>query len=63
LAEKPVKLSTGGIEGVLQLLGAAAMDQGTIFVIDRITENLPNVFPSQRWVFVQVTNDLSTQHP
>jgi len=46
LAEKPVKLSTGGIEGVPPLLGAAAIDEGTIFVIDHIAENLPNVFPS-----------------
>ena len=38
LAEEPVKLSAGGIEGILLRLGVAAMDQRTTFVIDHITE-------------------------
>ena len=46
LAEEPVKLSAGGIEGILLRLGAAAMNQRTTFVIDHITENLSDVFPS-----------------
>ena len=46
LAEEPVKLSAGGIEGILLWLGAAAMDQQTTFVIDHIPENLSGVFPS-----------------
>ena len=46
LADEPVKLSAGGIEGILLWLGAAAMDQQTTFVIDHIPENLSGVFPS-----------------
>jgi hypothetical protein len=46
LAEKPVKLSTGGIERILLLLGAAAVDQRAIFVVDRVAKNLFDTLPS-----------------
>jgi hypothetical protein len=46
LIEEPVKLSTGGVEGVLLLLGGAAVDQRAIFVVDHVAKNLFNVFPS-----------------
>jgi hypothetical protein len=46
LAEKPVKLSTGGIEGVLLLLGAAAMEKRAIFVVDRVAKNLFDILHS-----------------
>jgi hypothetical protein len=64
LTEESVKLLASGIEGtLLVLLGFHGVEQRTTFVIDSVTENLLDAFPSKRRVCVQVPNDLSSQRP
>jgi hypothetical protein len=64
LAEVSVEFLASAIEGtLLVLLGFHGIDQRSTFVIDSASQNLFDVFPSQRRVFVQIPNDLSAQRP
>ena len=64
LTEEAVEFPASGIEGtLLVLLRFHGIDQRSTFVVDSLGENLPDAFPSQRRIFVQIANDLSSQRP
>jgi hypothetical protein len=62
LSEKAVKLTAGGVEGTLLLLGAVVNERATVLV-NHATEELVSSLRSQRRVVVQVPDDFSTQQP
>src|SRR3954452_15831152 len=63
-AAKPVELTAGGIEGKPErLFRFVGVDQWTTLFVDAFVQYLRDVFPSQRRVLMQVSNDLPAQCP
>src|SRR4051794_16210921 len=61
-AAKPVELTAGGIEGTLErLFRFVGVDQWTTLFVDAFVQDLRDVFPSQRRVLMQVSDDLPAQ--
>ena len=64
MATESVEFSAGRIERTLErLFRFVSVDQRTAFFVDAFVEDLLDVFPPERRVLMQVTDNLSAQCP